>query len=128
MTLPSSFSSIKLLNRLGQSIQLAVQHIQVVGREYVFVAAITQHASSVVAKNAEHFAFQLRELFQLDSHRFELIELRGDFAAPCLWRWRFEWVGMSPLSPRSEIVSAAHQKRQLLSLLNLLGDSSSAFV
>ncbi len=126
MTLPSSFVSIELLNRLGQSIELAVQHMQAFGREYVFVAALTQQASSVVAKNAEHFAFQLRELFQLDARRFEMIELRGDLAALALWRWRFEWVGGSPLSPRSEIISSLHQHHQLLHLLNIPDVSQSA--
>ena len=123
---PSSLISIKLLNRLGQNIQLAVQHIHAFGREYVFVAALTQQASSLVAKNAEHFAFQLRELFQLDARRFEMVELRGELAVLSLWRWRFEWVGASPLSPSSEIISSPHQRHQLLSLLNISDDSQSA--
>ncbi len=126
MVLPGSFVSIELQNRLGQNIRLAVQHIQAFGREYVFVAALAQQASSLVAKNAEHFAFQLRELFQLDSRRFEMIELRGDLVAPSLWRWRFEWVGMSPLSPRSEVITSLNQQHQLLSLLNISGESQSA--
>jgi hypothetical protein len=126
MILPDSFMSIELLNRLGQSIELAVQHMQVFGREYVFVAALTQQASSLVAKNAEHFAFQLRELFQLDARRFEMIELRGDLAVIAFWRWRFEWVGVSPLSPRSEVISSPVLHHQLLNLLNISGASQSA--
>ena len=126
MILPGSFMSIELHNRLGQNIQLAVQHIQAFGREYVFVAALTQQASSLVAKNAEHFAFQLRELFQLDSRRFEMIELRGDLAVTSFWRWRFEWVGMSPLSPRSEVITSLNQQHQFLNLLNISGESQSA--
>lgn len=126
MTLPDSFMSIELLNRLGQNIELAVRHMQVFGREYVFVAALTQQASSLVAKNAEHFAFQLREFFQLDARRFEMIELRGDLAALAFWRWRFEWAGVSPLSPRCEVISSPGQHNQLLSLLNISGSSQSA--
>lgn len=126
MILPTSFLSIELFNRLGQSIELAVQHMQVFGREYVFVAALTQQASSLVAKNAEHFAFQLRELFQLDARRFEMIELRGELTALAFWRWRFEWVGVSPLSPRSEIISSSNQHHQLLNLLNISDVSRSA--
>lgn len=126
MILPSSFTSIELLNRLGQNIELAVQHMQVFGREYVFVVALTQQASSLVAKNAEHFAFQLREIFQLDARRFEMIELRGDLSVLAFWRWRFEWVGVSPLSPRSEIISSRNQHCQLLNLLNMSEGSQSA--
>lgn len=121
MTLPSSFIKYPLANRLGQALELAVSHTQAFGREYVFVAALAQQASSLVAKNAEHFAFQLRELFKLDARRFEMVELRGDPASPELWRWRFEWVGNSPLSARCEAISSHSQQNQLLSLLNIKG-------
>lgn len=120
-TLPSSFIKYPLANRLGQALELAVFHAQAFGREYVFVAALAQQASSLVAKNAEHFAFQLRELFKLDARRFEMVELRGDPASPELWRWRFEWVGNSPLSARCEVISSHSQRSQFLTLLNIQG-------
>ncbi len=68
-----------------------------------------------MVKNAETFAFQLREFFALDPRQFDLIEVRLQ-EEPALLRWRFEWVGYSPLSPRSEPVSAS----QAQGLLNLL--------
>src|SRR4051812_28571386 len=124
MTLPGSFANLSVKNRLGQSIQLAVHHIKAFGREYIFVASHDQHSSSivatnVVAKNAEHFAFQLRERFRLDARRFEMIEVRGNMPVPGLWRWRFEWVGASPLSPRCEEIASPGQYLQLLGLLNV---------
>lgn len=115
--LPALFINHLLYNRLGQAVELAVHHRFGFGREYVFVAALTQQLSSLVAKNAEHFAFQLRDFFKLDARRFELIEMRGDCTNPEFWRWRFEWVGNSPLSPRCERVSSSNQQTQLLSLL-----------
>jgi hypothetical protein len=115
--LSASFINHLLRNRLGQAVELAVHHRFGFGREYVFVAALTQQLSSVVAKNAEHFAFQLREFFKLDTRRFELIEIRGDEQNPEFWRWRFEWVGNSPLSPKCERVSSSNQQAQLLNLL-----------
>lgn len=126
MILPSPFINIALQNRLGQLVHLAVHHTQAFGREYLFVGALTQQASSLVAKNAEHFVFQLRELFQLDTRRLEMIELRGDINAPNLWRWRFEWVGASPLSPNCEVIISPVQQNQLLSLLNIAGESKLA--
>jgi hypothetical protein len=128
MTLPRLFISLVVENRLGQRIALGVHHVQAFGREYVFVAALTQQASSVVAKNTEHFAFQLREHFQLDARRFEMIEVRGDgdIALQSFWRWRFEWVGSSPLSPRCEAITANNQHNQLLSLLNISGERQAA--
>ena len=118
MLIPDLFNNLSLQNRLGQDVQLAVRHAQGFGREYVFVVAPTQQASSLVAKNAEHFAFQLRDIFNLDARRMELIEMRGDMDCLQLWRWRFEWVGHSPLSPRCEAVSATHQQ-SLLALLQI---------
>lgn len=131
MTLPGSFTNLAVKNRLGQTIQLAVHHIKAFGREYIFVASLAQHSSSIVAKNivaknAEHFAFQLRERFRLDARRFEMIEVQGDMSMPALWRWRFEWVGASPLSPRCEAISSPGQYLQLLSLLNVSDQSEMA--
>ena len=125
MQIPDQFTNLSLQNRLGQDVQLAVRHVQGFGREYVFVVAPTQQASSLVAKNAEHFAFQLREIFNLDARRMELVEMRGEINCLQLWRWRFEWVGHSPLSPRCEAVSATHQQG-LLALLQITQQSKAA--
>jgi hypothetical protein len=125
MTLPSVFTSLRLENRLGQSIDLGVQHIQAFGRDYVFVAALTQQASSVVAKNAQHFGFQLRDFFQLDARRFEMMELRGDIAVPHIYRWRFEWVGASPITPRCELITSRSLLAQLFELLDISGKPNS---
>jgi hypothetical protein len=131
MTLPGSFNNLAVKNRLGQTIQLPVYHIKALGREYVFVTSPVQNSSSVVAKsiiakNAEHFAFQLRERFHLDARRFEMIEVQGNMPVPVLWRWRFEWVGASPISPRCEAVTSPGQYLQLLSLLNVSDQSEMA--
>jgi hypothetical protein len=126
-SLPNSFTNYALANRLGQGLELAVAHHQTFGREYVFVAPLAQHASSLVAKNAEHFAFQLRELFKLDARRFEMVELRGDLTNPQFWRWRFEWVGNSPLSARCEMISSHSQHNQFSTLLNIQGGLQVAF-
>jgi hypothetical protein len=119
MTLPESFNNYSLVNRLGQVLQLCAYHTQVYGREYVFVAAQAQQASSLVAKNAEHFAFQLRERFDIDARRFEMVELRGNVSNPELFRWRFEWVGNTPLSARCEQISSHSQRNHFLALLNI---------
>ena len=126
MTLPESFNNYSLVNRLGQVLQLSVYHTQAFGREYVFVAALAQHASSLVAKNAEHFAFQLREMFDVDARRFELVELRGDIENPELFRWRFEWVGNTPLSARCEAIGSNSQRNHFFALLNIQGELQAA--
>lgn len=118
MLLNPLFVDTSLNNRLGQEVRLGVCHIQFQGRDYVFVAAPTQQASSFVGKNAEPFAFQLREKFALDARRFELIEVRDAGDTTRLLRWRFEWVGNSPLSARSEEINSPGLRASLLQLLD----------
>lgn len=112
------FVDTSLTNRLGQLVNLGVCHLQYQGRDYVFVAAPTQQASSFVGKNAEPFAFQLREMFALDARRFELIEVRDMENAAHLFRWRFEWVGNSPLSARSEEINSPGLRAILLNMID----------
>lgn len=119
MLLTSLFVDTPLKNRLGQAVHLGVYHLQHQGRDYVFVAAPTQQASSFVGKNAEPFAFQLREQLELDARRMELIEVRETIDIVRLFRWRFEWVGNSPLSARSEEVTSPGLRATLLGLINV---------
>lgn len=117
MLMNSMFVDTVLNNRLGQEVRLGVCHLRYQGRDYVFVSAPTQQASSFVGKNAEPFAFQLREKFALDARRFELIEVR-DVGETHLYRWRFEWVGNSPLSARSEEINSPGLRAALLQLID----------
>jgi hypothetical protein len=112
------FTRLELDNRLGQKVFLGVTHIPTELRDYVFVTALSQQASSFVGKNADHFAFQLLHRFQLDTKRFELVELRSAAEEQSLWRWRFEWVGTTPLSGRGELVTSPVQRQQLMRLLD----------
>ncbi|EIK44135.1 hypothetical protein O59_003216 [Cellvibrio sp. BR] len=117
MVMNSFFVDTVLNNRLGQPVSLSVCHLQFQGRDYVMVAAPTQHASSFVGKNAEPFAFQLRERFELDARRFELVEVRETAEGLHLYRWRFEWVGNSPLSARSEEIVSPVLRAALLDVI-----------
>ena len=116
MSIESLFVEIALNNRLGQEVQLRSCHLSHHGRDYVFVIDPHQ-AANFISKNAEPFAFQLREHFNLDPRRFELIEVRNPQVAIQLIRWRFEWVGHSPLSARSEHIMSNSQRSMLLGLL-----------
>lgn len=112
------FVDTSLNNRLGQEVRLGVCHSQYQGRDYVFVAAPVRQASSFVGKNAELFAFQLREKYALDARRFEMIEARESEGVTHLLRWRFEWVGNSPLSARSEEITSPGLRATLLQLID----------
>lgn len=116
--MPSLFVEVALNNRLGQRVQLQSCHLHHHNRDYVFVIVPGQ-ATNFVSKNAEPFAFQLREFFAVDSHRFELIEVRNPGVNTELIRWRFDWVGHSPLAARSEHILSSAQRSMLLRLLGL---------
>lgn len=120
------FVDMTLHNRLGQEVHLSVCHIIHQGREYVFVAAPTPQASSFVGKNAEPFAFQLREKFAVDTRRFEFIEVRDMLGALHLYRWRFEWAGNAPLSARHEEITSSGLRTVLLDLISPPQDTSFA--
>lgn len=109
----SRFAVNTLQNRLGQDVELHLCHQPLQGRDLIFILAPRQ-ASSFVGKNAEPFAFQLREKFQLDPHQMDLIEVRETYGAIQLFRWRFEWVGQSPVTSRSEEVTSPSQRKHLL--------------
>lgn len=124
----SLFMTLELENRLGQPVRLGVVHISSATRDHVFISALTQHVSSVVGKSAENFAFQLCERFQLEPRRFELIEVRDINEEFPLWRWRFEWVGHSPLAARGEPVSSTSQQQILFDLLTSVSPTKIAVV
>ena len=109
------FQRLALHNRLGQPVNLMACHIHHQGRDLVFLQAPEQNFH-FIGKNAETLAFQLRELYALDARRFDRIELRQGEQLSDVYRWRFEWVGHSPLSARAEQLSEG-QAKFMLSLL-----------
>lgn len=117
--LPSRFSPLTLLNRLGQEVELFICHQPSHGRDLLFVLAPSKQASSFVGKNAEPFAFQLREIYKLDPRQMDLIEVREGLGQIQLFRWRFEWVGHSAISPRSEEVTSPSQRQHLLQWISV---------
>lgn len=102
----NTFEQIDLTNRLGQPVILGVKFRPGARRDTLFVRAPQQQASSFFGKNAEQFMFQLLATMDLVPERLDLFEVRGPAEAPEFWRWRFNWVGRSPLAPRSERVVA----------------------
>ncbi len=109
----SRFTPKTLHNRLGQDVELHLCHQPFHGRDLLFILAPRQ-ASSFVGKNAEPFAFQLREHLALDPSQMDLIEVRESQGQIQLFRWRFEWVGHSPVTSRAEEVTSPSQRKHLL--------------
>ncbi len=110
------FQRLALHNRLGQVVSIQACHLHHQGRDLVFLQAPEQNFH-FIGKNAETLAFQLREHYALDARRFDMIELRPAESDLEVYRWRFEWVGHSPLSARAELLGDG-QARFMLSLLD----------
>jgi hypothetical protein len=110
------FKETALTNRLGQALTLPVSVIRQAGREMVFVIT-PANIPNFLTKNAETIVFQLRELFGLDQKKFELFEVKKDEVELRIWRWRFDWVGSSPLQQNHELVTSDNQRSFLINLL-----------
>lgn len=117
--MPFPFDELVLQNRLGQKVQLQVANVTADSRDYVFALAPKRAVSSLVAKNAEYFASQLLLHFDLRPNRFDLIELRPREESAEWWRWRFQWVGSTPLDGRCQPVKSAAQQARLAALSGL---------
>ncbi len=112
------FTTLLLLNRLGQNVELQVKHEIITGRDYIFVAAPVTTASSLIAKNAEQFARQLLVHFALMPERFNLIELRNHNQSSMeLLHWRFDWYGTVAVKARSQSVTAENRITTLMEVL-----------
>lgn len=109
---------LTLTNRLGQPVTLGVKLLRGEHRDTLFVSAPRQQASSFFGKNAEPFLTQLLKRLPINPARLSVIELRGDQDRPEFWRWRFEWVGRSPMAPRCEQVAGDGSRSTLQSLLD----------
>lgn len=112
-----TFEQLDLTNRLGQPVTLGVKFRPGTRRDTLFVRASQQQASSFFGKNAEQFMFQLLAIMDLVPERLDLFEVRGPAEAPEFWRWRFNWVGRSPLAPRSERIAVPGTQVALRALM-----------
>ena len=99
------FESIKILNRLDMSIVIDICPVQIENEMIMLVRANKAYHRSVIEKNSEHIAFQLREQHVYDGQEFSLVECVDRHSKqdqPVEWRqWRFKWVGNSPINGHS---------------------------
>lgn len=116
MSIHPLFTELNLSNRLGQQVRVQACRLSHQGRDLVVLSA-PGYAPTFIGKNAETFAFQLREHWNLDVRRFDLLEWRISASEDQWLRWRFEWVGHSPLVIGAEPLSQV-QRTLLVNLLN----------
>lgn len=117
MTVNSLFDVVSLENRLGQAVDLGVKLLSAEQRQYLFLRAPKSAPSSLIGKNAEHFAYQLVRHYELDPDKVVFVEMRDQSDKQALLRWSFEWVGQSAHAARSHPVTKSSQQAYLTSVL-----------
>ena len=103
------FETLILLNRLDMQIAVDIFTVTLKDKLIVVIKANKSHHKSTIAKNIEHFAFQLKERFHQESLLFSLVEYCDREEEE--WRqWRFNWVGNTPLESESYRLSTANSQ------------------
>jgi hypothetical protein len=105
------FESVLVRNRLGKGMRLLV-HPFSLSMDHVCILVTTPSDvhNSTLTKNADYFVSQLRERFSRTVKTFSMIELRIDADGLEHWyAWQFNWVGNTPLEPKSIPLSLQQQ-------------------
>ena len=114
------FESVLVRNRLGKGMRLRVRHFSLSSDHVCVLVALSEGIHpSTLAKNADHIVLQLRERFTRTVKKFTMIEIRPDEADQEQWiQWQFNWVGNTPLEPKSQIINSQQQQYYQSLLIN----------
>lgn len=105
------FNTLSLLNRLDMEFKLDVCIVELSGLLIAIVKAHEGFHRSIVSKNSEQIAFQLRKKFLKSDMDFSMVEYNlphdKDNSKAEWWQWRFNWVGSTPLQGQRYLLSLA---------------------
>ena len=103
------FESVRLQNRLGRLVDVDVCCLNLGQRFVVILQAAEGAPAALIGKNAEHFAFQLREKLSATPEQLDFLQVNhGDDDR---WlRWRFQWAGNTPLKAHCEVLTEKARK------------------
>jgi len=114
---PLAPETVQLCNRVGRPLSVDVQCLSYRNRYYVVLMARQDLPGNQLLKNAEHLARQLIECMGVAPSDVDFIQYQPR-EEPEWLRWRFQWVGNSPLKAVSFPINASSQQSFLLPLLN----------
>ncbi len=111
------FESVRLQNRLGRLVDIDVCCVGLGQRYAVILRAAEGVPAVLISKNAEHFAYQLREKLAVDAVQIDFLQVNlGDDTH---WlRWRFQWAGNTPLKAHCEPMTDKARKNFIWTRLN----------
>jgi len=115
--LPLAPETVQLCNRVGRPLSVDVQCLSYRNRYYVVLMARQDLPGNQLLKNAEHLARQLIECMGVAPSDVDFIQYQPR-EEPEWLRWRFQWVGNSPLNAVSYPINVSSQQSFLLPLLS----------
>lgn len=109
--------AVQLCNRVGRPLNVDVQCLSYRNRYYVVLMARQDLPGNQLLKNAEHLARQLIDCMGVSPSDVDFIQYQPR-EEPEWLRWRFQWVGNSPLKAASYPINSSSQKSFLQPLLS----------
>ncbi len=106
---------VSLQTRTGKLVDVSLKCIHYNGQYYIILWSDSSCTTRKLEKSAENIVHQLVDKLDVDPEKatFLLVQDGNTFA---FWRWRFEWVGNSPLKPVFKNLNLSAQKQLLRSV------------
>lgn len=98
--LPLKTESVQLQNRLSRLVNVKLRCFTHNGRYCVFLVASQEFPARQLNNSAEHLAYQLIQRLNAAPEDVDFIQFQPG-EEPEWLRWRFHWVGTSPLQGKS---------------------------
>lgn len=98
--LPLKTESVQLQNRLSRLVNVNLRCFTYKGRYSVFLVASQEFPARQLNNSAEHLAYQLIQRLDAAPEDVDFIQFQPG-EEPEWLRWRFQWVGTSPLQAKS---------------------------
>jgi hypothetical protein len=109
--------SVQLQNRIGRLISVNLQCIVHDGRYCVVIQSTPELPSRQMSKSAEQLAHQIIQRLDVDPESVDFLQCQPG-EEPEWLRWRFQWVGQSPLQGKSHPVNSTFEARVLKPMLD----------
>jgi len=108
--------SVQLQNRIGRLISVNLQCILHCGRYCVIMQSTPELPARQMSKSAEQLAHQIIQRLGIDPETADFLQCQPK-EEPEWLRWRFQWVGQSPLQGKSHPVNSTFETRVLKPML-----------
>lgn len=109
--------SVPLQNRLGRLINVELSCFTHGARYCVILNSTADFPARQMSKSAEHLAYQIILRLGVNPNDVDFVQYQPG-EQPEWLRWRFQWVGQSPLHGKSSPVNAGFEERFIKPLMS----------